>query len=207
MTSPTNSDARPLPKPALIKRSMQQRTRLRISKDAAVATGAAVGYILSEVIEGAGNVAAEEGKKKIAPRHIGIAIRKDEELAALGRSWLIRPGGAAGHLKPLDESGQAVPPTTPASNPRKRSALTNAHQYQGFVKRLAKARQLPVAASSVEALNNIASDLVERIAAAAGELAAKTDRQTIAADDVQGAVSGLLTGELRQHVLAEIRRP
>ncbi|MFF4605146.1 hypothetical protein ACFY12_20725 [Streptomyces sp. NPDC001339] len=199
-----------MPKLALIKRSMRRLTKMRTSKKAIVAAGVTVHYVVSEIIDGAHVLAEAEGGKRILPKHISGAVANDSELAAADHPWFIRSGEAAARSKSLGGPGEAVAPAAPqetgtqAGNPRKHSALLGAHQYEAFVKRLLKARQGQAATSSVRVLNDIASDLVARIAETAAGLALKAGKQTIGADDVQIAVDILLKGELRRAALCEV---
>ena len=50
---------------------------------------AACEYICSEILELAGNVAQEGRKKRLAPRHIMLAVSQDEELGKMlaGGLW------------------------------------------------------------------------------------------------------------------------
>lgn len=200
-----------LPKLSLVKRSMKNRTSMRISRSAAVATGAAARYVLSEIIDNAHQAAENESKKKILPKHINNAISKDAKLAARGSGWILRTGTAAGSPARPGDSDQAAQKPAPektvteAGSGRKNSAVLQAHQYRTFVKRLLKARQYVVSAASLTALSGIASQLVEEIAAETGTLATKANKQTIDADDVRAAIKTMLRGELEVHALAEIK--
>ena len=50
-------------------------------------------YLCCEILELAGNAAEEHKKKTIAPRHIQLAIRNDEELNKLMAKASIAEGG------------------------------------------------------------------------------------------------------------------
>lgn len=65
-----------------IRRFMQQRDPSSIiSLKAAITLATTLEYLCSEVIELAGDECLEEGKGKIIkPRHINLAVKKDEEL-------------------------------------------------------------------------------------------------------------------------------
>jgi histone H2A len=83
-----------------IKKIMKDRTRMRISKDALVAVGACVIYLIGEITDGARNVANTDGKKKIMPKHINNAIYNDTELHFIGHDWLIKNGGMKSSIVP-----------------------------------------------------------------------------------------------------------
>ena len=50
-------------------------------------------YLTQEILELAGDVAEEQKKKTIQPRHLQIAIRTDDELAKLMANAQISEGG------------------------------------------------------------------------------------------------------------------
>lgn len=50
-------------------------------------------YLVAEVIELAGTAAKQHKKKRITPRHLCLAIRKDEELNVLLKYVTISQGG------------------------------------------------------------------------------------------------------------------
>ena len=65
----------------------------RVSTDAAVYLAAALEYLCAEVTEIAGDVARQEKKKRITPRHILFAIRDDGELNKLLQHVHVPEGG------------------------------------------------------------------------------------------------------------------
>mmetsp|Transcript_53745 Transcript_53745/g.65885 ORF Transcript_53745/g.65885 Transcript_53745/m.65885 type:complete len:143 (+) Transcript_53745:64-492(+) len=64
----------------VLRRMKDDRVAQRISPLAAVFMTAALEYMLAELIEVSGACAEEFGKKQIKPRHIYLAVRKDDEL-------------------------------------------------------------------------------------------------------------------------------
>ncbi|KAK1347780.1 histone H2A [Hamiltosporidium tvaerminnensis] len=87
------SDPRSVCKLNQLHRIIRTRTRMRVSQSACVAVAAGLVYLMGEILEGSKAAAEEEGKKKILPKHINLAICKDEELGHVGHDWLIKGGG------------------------------------------------------------------------------------------------------------------
>ena len=65
----------------------------RFGRSGAVFMAGVLEYLCNEVLELAGNAAEENKKKTIAPRHIGAAIRNDEELNKLMANSQFTEGG------------------------------------------------------------------------------------------------------------------
>ena len=65
----------------------------RIGSGAPVYLAAVLEYLTAEILELAGNAAADNKKKTIAPRHLQLAIRNDKELNKLLRDVTIASGG------------------------------------------------------------------------------------------------------------------
>ncbi|KAL0964217.1 hypothetical protein UPYG_G00320980 [Umbra pygmaea] len=65
----------------------------RIGVGAAVYLTAILEYLCAEVLELAGNACRDNKKARIAPRHIQLAVRNDEELNMLLGSVTISDGG------------------------------------------------------------------------------------------------------------------
>jgi histone H2A len=49
--------------------------------------------LIAEIVELAGNAAADNKKKRIIPRHLQLAVRNDEELNKLFKNVTIAQGG------------------------------------------------------------------------------------------------------------------
>ena len=58
-------------------------------------------YIVCEILELAGNAAEEHGRKTIAPRHLQLAVRNDEELAKLMSQTMMSAGGYMSNIHPF----------------------------------------------------------------------------------------------------------
>ncbi len=65
----------------------------RIGSGAPVYLAAVLEYLTAEILELAGNAAADNKKKTISPRHLQLAIRNDEELNKLLSNVTIAAGG------------------------------------------------------------------------------------------------------------------
>merc|ERR1711977_324324 len=65
----------------------------RIGAGAPVYCAAVLEYLAAEVLELAGNAAKEDKKSRVAPRHIQLAIRHDDELNKLMGGTTIAAGG------------------------------------------------------------------------------------------------------------------
>eukprot|EP00955_Chlamydomonas_euryale_P103847 365527-Chlamydomonas_euryale.AAC.5 len=65
----------------------------RLAAGAPVYLAAVMEYLAAEVLELAGNAARDNKKSRIAPRHIQLAVRNDDELSKLLANATIRSGG------------------------------------------------------------------------------------------------------------------
>lgn len=65
----------------------------RVGTGAMVYAAAVLEYLAAEVLELAGNAAADNKKRRIIPRHIQLAVRNDEELNKLFSNVTIPGGG------------------------------------------------------------------------------------------------------------------
>lgn len=73
-------------------RSLAYGTRL--SKSAPVYLAAVLEYAAAELLDLAGTVAQKDHKQRIIPRHIYLAVQKDDELVKLIPEAIIPAGGA-----------------------------------------------------------------------------------------------------------------
>lgn len=194
------------PELSLIKRSMWQGTTMTISKDAVVATGAVVRFILSELIEGAHAVAARERREEITPKHITYAFASDAEPASIGHHWLIGSGGTASSAE-RPESGKAAPAEREAEAERlgESSASTGVHQYRTTVERLLRTKECRASSEGLSVLDGLAIQLVEGIAEEAAMLANRAGKQTLGVRDIECSIELLLKGELKMLAFAEVR--
>uniref|UniRef100_A0A8B9JTZ5 Histone H2A n=1 Tax=Astyanax mexicanus TaxID=7994 RepID=A0A8B9JTZ5_ASTMX len=82
----------------------------RVGTGAAVYLASVLEYLSAEVLELAGNASRDNKKRRIAPRHIQLAVRNDEELNALLGSVTISEGGVLPNIQ-----AQLLPKKTKAS--------------------------------------------------------------------------------------------
>ncbi|KAI7811452.1 histone H2A, sperm [Triplophysa rosa] len=71
----------------------------RIGSGASVYLAAVIEYLCAEVLELAGNACRDNKKLRIAPRHIQLAVRNDEELNTLLGSVTISEGGVLPNIQ------------------------------------------------------------------------------------------------------------
>ncbi|CAG9465027.1 unnamed protein product [Pedinophyceae sp. YPF-701] len=70
----------------------------RLGGGAPVYLGAVLEYLCAEVLELAGHAARDNKKPRIAPRHILLAVRRDEELDRLLGKTVIPGAGVVPHI-------------------------------------------------------------------------------------------------------------
>lgn len=70
-----------------------RRYAKRIRIGSAVYTATVLEYLCAEILELAGNETVQAKKKRISPRHIMLAVRKDEELNHLLKHVAIAESG------------------------------------------------------------------------------------------------------------------
>uniref|UniRef100_A0A4W5KM49 Histone H2A n=1 Tax=Hucho hucho TaxID=62062 RepID=A0A4W5KM49_9TELE len=77
------------------------RYATRIGTGAAVYLAAILEYLCAEVLELSGNAAGDNKKSRIAPRHIQLAVRNDEELNTLLGAVTISEGGVLPNIQAM----------------------------------------------------------------------------------------------------------
>lgn len=70
----------------------------RIGDGSAIFMATVLEYLTSEILELAGNATKESRGKRVAPRHILLAVRKDEELNELLKHVTISQGGVLANI-------------------------------------------------------------------------------------------------------------
>ncbi|KAF8920636.1 histone-fold-containing protein [Mucidula mucida] len=73
---------------------------MRIQFAAPIYLASVLEYLIAELLELAGNAARDLNKRRIIPRHLQLAIRKDEELQQLLGNVVIMQGGVIPHIEP-----------------------------------------------------------------------------------------------------------
>ena len=79
----------------------QGRYSEMFGKGAVIFLAAVLEYLTCEILELAGNAAADEGKHRITPRHLQLSVRNDEELAKLMSAVMISNGGFITNIHPF----------------------------------------------------------------------------------------------------------
>ncbi|CAK5074698.1 unnamed protein product [Meloidogyne enterolobii] len=79
---------------ARIRRMLRERNYAkRLSRGAPVFLAAVLEYLVSEIIDGAGNIAKRDKRFQITPRHLFLAIKEDNELKDISEHVTIVQGG------------------------------------------------------------------------------------------------------------------
>ena len=85
-----------------VARSTRLMKEARLSERISVTAGAFMAgvleFITAEILELAGNVCEEHGRKTIAPKHINLGVRSDEELNKMMCNITISQGGMLPHI-------------------------------------------------------------------------------------------------------------
>ena len=76
-----------------VARKMKEVDGKRVGKTASVYAAAVLEYLVSEVLELSGNACKDNGKRRIIPRHIKLALDLDEELRALTKQSILPGAG------------------------------------------------------------------------------------------------------------------
>ena len=77
----------------------QGRYAENVGVGAGIFAAAVLEYLTNEILEMAGEACKEHGKKTIAPRHLQLAIRNDEELNKLMATTTISMGGVLPNIQ------------------------------------------------------------------------------------------------------------
>ena len=100
----------------------RDRSNVRIGRGAGIVLTAAMEYLTSEILELAGSLAEEAGKKRIVPRHLALALAQDEELSRMLGSSVIHEGGVRPNIHPA---------LFPAKDGKKKASGDDAQRPQG----------------------------------------------------------------------------
>ncbi|XP_037975075.1 histone H2A-beta, sperm-like isoform X2 [Plutella xylostella] len=96
----------------------------RVGSGASIYLAAVLEYLAAEILELAGNAAKENGKSRITPRHILLAIRNDDELDLLLSDVTISTGGVLPHIQP-----QLLPRKTLREHQKSQQQNTSSQEY------------------------------------------------------------------------------
>ncbi|KAL7852715.1 hypothetical protein SRHO_G00185000 [Serrasalmus rhombeus] len=96
----------------------------RVGSGAAVYLTAVLEYLSAEVLELAGNASKDNKKLRIAPRHIQLAVRNDEELNTLLGGVTISEGGVLPNIQ-----AQLLPKKTKAPRDADRSKEIQSQEF------------------------------------------------------------------------------
>lgn len=95
----------------------------RVSANAGVAIASALEYLCAEIVEAAGDIAKEDGFKRIKPRHITLAVKNDDHMNAVFGDAHMYSGGVIPRIEPEVEA--------PVKRSRKRKAKEEAPAKKG----------------------------------------------------------------------------
>ncbi|MFC8736300.1 MULTISPECIES: hypothetical protein [unclassified Streptomyces] len=151
----TVSDVPPF-KPSLVKAVFGEVTSMHVSRAAAQAAASVTRTVLTEIVDGTGRAAAEEGRKKLLPRDLLTAIGRNVELD-VGDKWYDHsPTFRRLNGDLYDARGVLVPPVR-RSRPRRPSAVAGAHRFEAGVRKLLRSRGVTAVPVLVRDLDGIAS--------------------------------------------------
>lgn len=97
---------------------------VRIGSGAPVFLAAVLEYLCAEVLELAGNASRDNKKQRIAPRHIQLAVRNDEELNVLLGGVTISEGGVLPNIQ-----AQLLPKKTKVSREANSSKEVHSQEF------------------------------------------------------------------------------
>ena len=78
----------------------------RVSAKAGVALASVLEYLCTEVVEMAGDIAKEDGFKRIKPRHITLAFKNDEAMSSVFGNAHLHTGGVVPYIEPALETAK-----------------------------------------------------------------------------------------------------
>lgn len=80
----------------------------RVGAGAPVYLAAVLEYLTAELLEVAGDVAADLGRRRITPRHMALAVRGDPEFSGLLAGAVLPAGGVVPHVEPKNKKPKAA---------------------------------------------------------------------------------------------------
>lgn len=146
----------------------------RIGNGAPVYAAAVIEYLVAEILELAGNAARDNKKRRIAPRHLMLAIRNDEELNRLVGNAIISQGGVIPNIQPvLMKKATSGGPSEKATGSSQLQSLSQTLKESQMSNLAAKKRPATVSKKSPTAKK----PQVNKTNPAAGSLAAPRQQQ------------------------------
>ncbi|PHT46488.1 Histone H2A.1 [Capsicum baccatum] len=94
------------------------KKKARVRSGAPIYLAAVLEYLAAEVLELAGNVARDNMKTRIIPRHLLLAVRNDEELGKLLAGVTIASGGVLPNINPVLLPKKSTASEEKASTPK-----------------------------------------------------------------------------------------
>ena len=76
----------------------QGRYSERVGASAGAFLAAVLEYLTAEILEMSADLANQHGRKTIAPKHLNLAIRSDEEMQKMINNTTIHEGGMVAHI-------------------------------------------------------------------------------------------------------------
>ncbi|MCX4658022.1 hypothetical protein [Streptomyces uncialis] len=150
-------------KPVLVRAVFRDVTPMHVSRPAAWAAASVTRTVLTQIIDGARRVGAEQARKKLIPGDLVSALERDVEVDVGDQWYHYSPTfrGLTGVL--YDAEGVVVPPRR-RSRSRKPSAVVGAHRFEAGVKKLLRGQGVTAVPAMVRDLDGIASMFLTNLA-------------------------------------------
>ncbi|MFI5942782.1 hypothetical protein ACIBCB_21350 [Streptomyces uncialis] len=150
-------------KPALVRAVFRDVTPMHVSRPAMWAAASVTRTVLTQIIDGARRVGAEQARKKLIPGDLVSALERDVEVDVGDQWYHYSPTfrGLTGVL--YDAEGVVVPPRR-RSRSRKPSAVVGAHRFEAGVKKLLRGQGVTAVPAMVRDLDGIASMFLTNLA-------------------------------------------
>ncbi|MFF0740372.1 hypothetical protein ACFYVL_08210 [Streptomyces sp. NPDC004111] len=147
-------DVPPFPAP-LVRAVFREVTPLHVSRSAAWAAASVTRTVLTGIIDGAREAAAEETRTKLLPKDLVSAIGRNIELE-VGDKWYDHTPTFKGLTGVLYDAEGVVEPRK-RRGARRTSAVAGAHRFEGGVRKLLRSRGVTAVPAMVRDLDGIAS--------------------------------------------------
>ncbi|MFE1443227.1 hypothetical protein [Streptomyces sp. NPDC058739] len=141
---------------SLVRAVFRDVTPMHVSRSVAWAAASVTRTVLTEIIDGARRVAAEEARKKLIPRDFVSAIDRNVELEVGGR-WYHHSPTFRGLTGVIYDAEGVIVPSPKRSRSRRPSAVVGAHRFEAGVKKLLRSQGATAVPAMVRDLDGIAS--------------------------------------------------